>query len=344
LSPAAAVNDAEEASHPRASADLFGHEEAERALLEAYRSGRMPHAWLIGGPIGVGKATLAYRLARFVLAHPEPSSAAVQSAQSLVLDSSHPVFRRVAAQAHPDLLTLERVPGDTGTMRTFIVVDQVARTVPFFGSTAGEGGWRVCIVDSADELNPASANKLLKVLEEPPPRSLFLLVSHAPGRLLPTIRSRCRRLMLSPLAQADIVRAVTATGMVGNQSEIAAAAKASDGSVGRALALIGGSTLALRERVAGLLERLPQVDQRELHALGDSLAGTDQVPLATFMETVREWLSAHLVTPQEPRRLARVAEAWEKINSAAKDVELYNLERKPLVFAVFGLLAETARR
>ena len=128
-------------------------------------------------------------------------------------------------------------------------------------------------------------------------------------------------------------------------AEIAAAAKAADGSVGRALALIGGSTLALRERVSGLLERLPQVDQRELHALGDSLAGTDQVPLATFMETVREWLSARLAAPpQEPRRLARVAEAWEKINRAAKDVELYNLERKPLVFAVFGLLAETARR
>jgi DNA polymerase-3 subunit delta' len=294
--------------------------------------------------MGLGKATLAYRLARFVLAHPDPSSAAVQSAQSLALDPEHPVFRRVAAQAHPDLLTLERVPGDTGTMRTFIVVEQVARTVSFFGSTAGEGGWRVCIVDSADELNPPSANKLLKVLEEPPPRSLFLLVSHAPGRLLPTIRSRCRRLMLSPLAQADVVRAVVATGMADDDAALAAA-KAAAGSVGRALALTGGSTLALRERVSGLLERLPQVDQRELHALGDSLAGTDQVPLATFMETVREWLSARLATPpQEPRRLAQVAEAWEKVNRAAKDVELYNLERKPLVFAVFGLLAETARQ
>jgi DNA polymerase-3 subunit delta' len=338
-------DDADDASHPRATAELFGHAEAEHALLDAYRSGRMPHAWLIGGPAGVGKATLAYRLARFVLAHPDPSAAVVQSAQSLAVDPQHPAFRRVAAQAHPDLLTLERVPGDTGTMRTFIVVEQVARTVSFFGSTAGEGGWRVCIVDSADELNPPSANKLLKVLEEPPPRSLFLLVSHAPGRLLPTIRSRCRRLMLSPLAPTDVVRAVAATGMADDQAEIASAAKAADGSVGRALALIGGATLALRERVSGLLERLPQVDQRELHALGDSLAGTDQVPLATFMETVREWLSARLAAPpQEPRRLARVAEAWEKINSAAKDVELYNLERKPLVFAVFGLLAETARR
>lgn len=345
MSRASVDDDGDEVSHPRGTPDLFGHDDAERALLDAYRSGRMPHAWLVGGPAGVGKATLAYRLARFVLAHPNPSAAGVQSAQSLALDPEHPVFRRVAAQAHPDLLALERVPGDTGTMRTFIVVEQVARTVSFFGSTAGEGGWRVCIVDSADELNPPSANKLLKVLEEPPLRSLFLLVSHAPGRLLPTIRSRCRRLMLSPLAQADVVRAVTATGMAQDDADIAKAAKAADGSVGRALALIGGSTLALRDRVSGLLERLPQVDQRELHALGDSLAGTDQVPLATFMETVREWLTARLAAPpQEPRRLARVAEAWEKINRAAKDVELYNLERKPLVFAVFGLLAETARR
>src|SRR3954451_6599052 len=121
-------------AHPGQTTELFGHRDAEAALMNAYRSGRIPHAWLIGGPAGVGKATLAYRLARFVLAHPDPSAPAVQSARTLALDPEHPVFRRVAAQAHPDLLTLERVPGDTGAMRTFIVVEQVARTVSFFGS------------------------------------------------------------------------------------------------------------------------------------------------------------------------------------------------------------------
>ena len=344
---AGAAEDATEVEvpHPRATSLFVGHAAGERALLDAYRGGRMPHAWLIGGPAGTGKATLAYRLARFVLAHPDPSSPSVQQAATLSLDPGHPVFRRVSAQAHSDMLALERTAGDSGALRAFITVDQVARTASFFGSTAGEGGWRVCIVDSADELNAASANKLLKVLEEPPARSVFLLVSHAPGRLLPTVRSRCRRLMLRPLAPDEVARAAAAaTGRSERDAEIRAAAAVAEGSVGRALSFVGGATLALRGRITGLLERLPALDQGALHALGDTLAGSDQAPLATFMDAVRDWLCARLAAlPQEARRLAPLAEVWEKVNRAGKDVEVYNLERKPLVFAVFGLLAETAR-
>src|SRR5882672_2910076 len=134
----------------------------------------------------------------FVLAKPDPSRAS--TAETLALDPAHRTVRRIAVNAHPDLLVLERTPGDSGKMRTVITVEQVRRLTTFFGSTAGEGGWRVCIVDSADELKyPEGSNALLKMLEEPPSRSLFLLVSHAPGRLLPTIRSRCRRLALRPL-------------------------------------------------------------------------------------------------------------------------------------------------
>jgi DNA polymerase-3 subunit delta' len=332
--------------HPRTTSFFVGHAAGERALLDAYRGGRVPHAWLIGGASGIGKATLAYRVARFVLAHPDPSSAAVQGAGTLSLDPGHPIARRVSAQAHSDLLVLERAAGDSGALRAFITVDQVARTASFFGSTAGEGGWRVCIVDSADELNTASANKLLKVLEEPPERSLFLLISHAPGRLLPTIRSRCCHLPLRPLALDEVMRAAaTAIGRTERDPEIRAAAAVAEGSVGRALSFVGGAALVLRGSITELLERLPAIDQRALHALGDSLAGTDQAPLATFMDVVRDWLSARLAAlPQEARHLAPVAEVWEKVNRAGKDVEVYNLERKPLVFAVFGLLAETARR
>jgi DNA polymerase III subunit delta' len=332
--------------HPRTTSLLIGHAAGERTLLDAYRSSRVPHAWLIGGPPGIGKATLAYRLARFVLAQPDPSNVAVRYAETLAVDPQHPVFRRVAAQAHADLLVLERTAGDSGALRAFITVDQVARTAALFGSTAGEGGWRVCIVDSADELNSASANKLLKVLEEPPARSLLLLVSHAPGRLLPTIRSRCCHLSLRPLAPDEVVRAAAAAaGRSERDPEIRAAAAVAEGSVGRALSFLCGTTLALRDRVSELLERLPALDQRALHALGDTLAGTDPAPLATFMDAVRAWLSARLAAlPQEARELAPVAEVWEKVNRAGKDVEVYNLERKPLVFAVFGLLADTARR
>ncbi len=346
MSRATGEEEQPEPPHPRETGVLFGHGEAECILIDAYRSGRMPHAWLIGGPSGIGKATLVYRLARFVLAHPDSSAPDVQGAASLAIRSEHPVFRRVAAQAHPDVLVLQRTVSETGTLRSVITVDEVRRTVSFFGSTAGEGGWRICIVDSADELQfPQAANALLKVIEEPPARSLFLLVSHAPGRLLPTIRSRCRQLLLRPLAQEEVTRAAAAaTGSTESDAEVVAAAAAAEGSLGRALSLLDGSTLALRQQILVLLERLPAIDRSALHALGDDLAGSDQAPLATFMDVVRDWLSARLVvSPQEPSRLAHVAEVWEKVNRAAREVEVYNLERKPLVFAVFRLLSETAR-
>ena len=331
--------------HPRETSVLFGHAAAEQGLLDAYRTGRMSHAWLIGGPPGIGKATLAYRFARFILAHPDPGSPAVAAATSLALDSGHPVARQVSGQAHPDLLMLERIENERGVLQKFITVEQINRTVSFFGSTAGAGGWRLCVVDSADELALASSNKLLKILEEPPARSMLILVSHAPGRLLPTIRSRCRRLDLRAPGVDDIAAACAAvTGIPTDDSRLCDAADAADGSVARALALLGGPALALRQRVLAQLAALPATDAKALHALGDALSGPDDGAFTIFVEVVRDWLSARLDTePREPRRLARVAEVWEKVNRAARQVEEYNLDRKPLVFAVFGLLAETAR-
>jgi DNA polymerase-3 subunit delta' len=331
---------------PRATTILFGHEEAERTLLDAYRGGRLPHAWLIGGPPGIGKATLAYRMARFVLAHPDPDVPAVHSAQSLALPDDHPVARRIAAQGHPELLVLERqINEKTGKLYQDIRVDDVRRTVSFFGSTAGEGGWRIAIVDCVDELNTAGANALLKVLEEPPRRALLLLVSHAQGRVLPTIRSRCRVLTLRPLSVADVARGTAAAlGREIDEPDVQDAAALADGSISFALTLLEGPALALRKRVLEQLDRLPNVDPRALHALGDALAGTEPKTLATFVDTINAWLSARLSQgPQEGVRMARIADAWDKINRAARDANTYNLERKPLVFNVFGWLAEAAR-
>src|SRR3984957_17447384 len=152
------------APHPRATTELFGHAAAEAALLAAYRSGRVPHAFLIAGPQGIGKATLAYRMARFVLAHPDPSVREVAAAKSLGVDAGDPVARRIAAQAQPDLLILERTFNDKGVLHKQIAVDDIRRTVAFFGSTAGDGCWRLAIVNAVDELNRAGANALLKVL------------------------------------------------------------------------------------------------------------------------------------------------------------------------------------
>jgi DNA polymerase-3 subunit delta' len=331
---------------PRETSRLFGHAEAESALLDAYKSTRIPHAWLIGGPPGIGKATLAYRLARFVLAHPDPAAPAVQQATSLAVDADDPVARRIAAQAQGDLLVLERVTNEqTGKLYTVIRVDDVRRSVSFFGSTAGEGGWRIAIVDAVDDLQREGANALLKVLEEPPPRTLLLLISHAPGRELPTIRSRCRRLLLRPLNSDDVAQALSAaTGRDVTDEQVVAAADASDGSVGRALAFLDGPALALRQRVLDLFAQLPNPDPRALHALGDSLGGSEPQTLAAFMDMVNGWLSSRLDgSMQEPARLARTAQVWEEVNRSARDVEAYNLERKPLVFAVFGLLADAAR-
>jgi DNA polymerase-3 subunit delta' len=331
---------------PRETTVLHGQAEAERALLEAYRGRRFHHAWLISGPAGIGKATLAYRMARFVLAHPDPRTPAVQRATSLQVDADHPVARRIAAQAHGDLLVLERTINEkTNKLRQDIQVDDVRRTVTFFGSTAGEGGWRVAIVDAVDELNREGANALLKVLEEPPRRAVLLLVSHSAARVLPTIRSRCRLLALRPLLATEVARAAaTAIGEDAEAANIKAAAAVADGSVRRALALLDGEALDLRSRITALLEQLPAVDPRALHALGDRLYGSDPATLAAFVDTVNAWLSARLSSGEPDRaRIARVAEVWERVNCSARDVETFNLERKPLVFNVFGWLAEASR-
>ena len=335
------------AVHPRETTALFGHREAELALLNAYRSGRIPHAWLIGGPQGIGKATLAYRMARFVLAHRDPLGSHLQRAETLRLDPSHPVARHVAAGAHGGLLTLERTLNDKGVLRSVITVDETRETISFFGSTAAAEGWRVCIVDTVDELNPNAANALLKVLEEPPQQSLFLLVSHAPARVLPTIMSRCRKLALRPLETSEVVAAVAqAADIAIDDPALLEAADAAEGSVARALTLLGGDAIKLHQRTAALLAMLPRVDPRELHALGDALGGSDRVALGAFVDSVDRWITERL-RADEPNanlpRLARLAEVWEKIVRAARDTQDYNLERKPLVFSVFGMLAEATR-
>jgi DNA polymerase-3 subunit delta' len=335
------------AVHPRETNVLFGHREAELALLNAYRSGRIPHAWLIGGAQGIGKATLAYRMARFVLAHRNAGAAGVQRAETLQLDPADPVARHVAAGAHGSLLTLQRTLNDKGVLRTVITVDETRETISFFGSTAAVEGWRVCIVDTVDELNPNAANALLKILEEPPRQSLFLLVSHAPARVLPTIQSRCRKLQLRPLAINDVIGAAAlAANIAIDDPALAEAAEAADGSVARALTLLGGDALKLHQKTTALLATLPRVDPRELHVLGDALGGSDRVALAAFMDSVDRWVGERLRAGDANAnlpRLARLAEVWEKITRAARDTQDYNLERKPLVFSVFGLLAETTR-
>ena len=204
---------AADAPHPRHALRLIGHAAPEAELLAAYRSGRLPHAWLIGGPAGIGKATLAWRMARFVLANPDPSAPAVQGARDLAVDPLSQAARLVEALAHPDFSLVRREwrPKEKN-FATEIPVDAVRKATQLFQLAAGFGGWRVCIVDSADDLNRSSGNALLKLIEEPPDRSLFLIVAHRPGQVLPTIRSRCRKLRLEALSEDEIVETVAGLG------------------------------------------------------------------------------------------------------------------------------------
>ena len=347
MSPAKADSESA-APHPRETSVLFGHREAEAALLTAYKSGRIPHAWLVGGAQGIGKATLAYRMARFVLTHRDPLSPAVQHAATLAIDPNGTAARHIAQDAHGSLLALERTANDKGVLRTVITVDETRETISFFGSTAAVEGWRVCIVDTVDELNPNAANALLKILEEPPQQSLFLLVSHTPARVLPTILSRCRKLPMRSLATDDVIRAAAqAISRGADDPALAAVAAASEGSVARALTLLGGDALKLQQRTAAMLANLPKVDSRELHALGDSLPLSDRVAFSAFIDSVERWISERMRTDGTSNanlpRLARLAEVWEKVARAARDTQDYNLERKPLVFSVFSMLAEATR-
>ena len=197
------------APHPRHATSLIGHKAAEQELLSAYREGRLAHAWLIGGREGIGKATLAWRFARFVLANPDPAAPAVREARDLSVEPGHSAARLLGQLAHPDFALIRREwQPATKRLASEISVDAVRLGLQVFQLSAAFGGWRIAIVDSAEDLNRNSANALLKMVEEPPQRSLILIVSHRPGQVLATIRSRCRRLRLEPLTADEIVEAV----------------------------------------------------------------------------------------------------------------------------------------
>ena len=333
--------------HPRETNVLFGQDEAERVLLEAYRSGRMPHAWLIGGHEGVGKATLAYRAAKFILSHPDPFSEDVQSAKSLACDPNTPVIHRIIAQAHPDLMIVRReIDPKKKTIPTLISVDLVREALRFFGSTSGEGGWRIAIVDVADDLNRNGANALLKMIEEPPERSIIFLLANHPARQLPTIRSRCRKLMLNPLAVEIVEAILSGNAASGSPDLLRKAAELSEGSIRNAMQFLDTKLLSLGEKVTGILNRLPDLNRQAVAQLADSLTGRDQDQSFDLVVTfVTDWIVAECGqrAGEGASILAPLAEVWEKGTRSARDVDRFNLDRRPFVISLFADLAEAVR-
>ena len=193
--------------HPRASVDLIGHAAAVSALAEARQGGRLHHGWLICGPRGIGKATLAYRFARALLAGAPPADGGLfgdAPVDDLSVDAESAVFRQVLAGSHRTCLPSSGVSTRAASACAMKSWSTMCAKWGFLALTPAMGGWRIVIVDAADEMNRNAANAILKLLEEPPARALVILVSHNPGRLLPTIRSRCRQLPLRPLAEAEV--------------------------------------------------------------------------------------------------------------------------------------------
>lgn len=333
--------------HPRTRNQLVGQRPAERALAEAYRAGRLHHAWLIGGPEGIGKATLAYRFARFLLA--AQSERIGDEADPLGVDPAGRTARQIQAGSHPNLMAMERAASGEKAAPKTIPVEAVRRALSFFGSTAADGGHRVCIVDAIDDLNAQGANALLKTVEEPPARSTILIVSHAPQRVLPTVRSRCRKLKLDPLSPQDIRRVVTSLGpdlAAFDPALLERASTAAEGSVRHALALLEPKRLALLDETRALLAVLPRIETGRVLALADRLADRQGEDFGLALDAVAGWASdeigrrAHLGVA----RLAPLAEVCEKIEDAARSLDAYNLDRRAFVVSMFGTLAEAVRR
>ncbi len=343
----------ENTPHPRESYHCFGHAETERQFILSYLSGHLPQAFVFGGPPGVGKATLAWRLARFLLANPDPAAAAGEARADLFVAPDHLVARQIAAMAHPDLILLRREWNEKDKrFFTEIRVEDVRRAIHMFQQAAGRGGYRICILDCAEDLNMSSANALLKLIEEPPPRSLFLIVAHRPGRMLATLRSRCRKVVLKPLATAAIGQFVAALGppwsAAGEAKRDSAIARA-HGSIHNVLRLLDDRGIELDTNLGRMLDDLLRIDWSKVHALADRVAARNNgKDYDTMLAAIDAWLDTKVrrgaLSPEANcARLAPYALVWEKLSEAARETDTFNLDKRPFVLSLFADLAAAER-
>ena len=346
MSPARKISEVEEPDriegqpHPRETYELIGRDEALSRVSRSIRGRRPPQALMISGPPGIGKATLAYRIARYLLRY----GATADGPADLSVAPNDIVSRQVEAQSHPGLLVLKR-PSDekTGKLKTVIGVDVIRRLGPFFGLTATAGGWRVAIIDAADEMNDNAANALLKILEEPPPRGMLILVAHAPGRQLPTIRSRCQRLDLKPLDDAVLKGALKKFLPDADDNDRAALAHLAEGSLGLALRLADEDGLALARSAETLLEAR-QPDIKAMLALAERVARA-QDGLQHFGEFLAQALSRRI----RSRAAAgegneRAVVLWERVEELYTRAVGIHMEPRQTVLSSSIAVAAAKRR
>ena len=322
---------------PPRNPNLFGHQAAEAFLARSYQSGKGHHAILIEGPEGIGKSTLAFRFANHVLTHPDPATA---PDHMVAPDLDAPVTRQIASGASHNLLHLTRpVDAKSGKLKTAITVDEVRRAGHFFAQTSGTGNWRIVIIDPADDLNRNAANAILKILEEPPRRSLFLVLSHAPGKLLPTIRSRCLPLRLSPLSDTDLASAMAALGLPlegGRTAETVLAM--SKGSVSQALKLLNYGGAEIVTAFTDLLAAEGATARKAMHRLADVLSAKDSDVIFGFF---LQHLGEHFVDRARAAAFAGDIGSADRYARLATDIDekitvsqAYNLDRKQTILSI----------
>ncbi len=349
------------APHPRETQQLFGQDKAQADFLDAFGAGRMHSGWLITGPRGVGKATLAWKIATFLLTDPEVG---LFGDPTLAVDPEHPDARLIQSGAHPRLSLIRRPWDDkTKKLKSEITVDAVRNLKTFFHMSSADGGRRVVIVDAADELNRNAANAILKELEEPPANCTMLLVAHQPSRLLPTIRSRCRELRCARLNAADLQSALAQAGHPSEQSE--SLATLAGGSAGDAIRLLNHDGLALYAELIKTLDRLPRMDRPAALRLADACVGkAGEVRFGMTLDLIDLFLSrtarAGLMgepkaqgAPGEARLLARLApddraaRRWaqlqQDLTARSRHGRAVNLDPAALILDMIFKIEETAQ-
>lgn len=328
--------------HPRETFHLSGQDTALARASLAVRRGRVPSAWLVAGPPGVGKATLAYRIARYLLRY----GATAQGPDDLDVPPGDPVSKLIAARAHPGLLVLARRVDEKGKLPAVLKVGEVRRLTGFFGLTAAHEGWRIAILDTADDMNEEAANALLKNLEEPPPKGLVLVLAHAPGRVLATIRSRCQRLDLRPLGE-DVLRAEFSRRLPEmGEKDRAVLAHLAEGSLGLALRLASEEGLKLARDAERQLGRRGPPDVAAILSLAERVARSSDGALEEFGLFLGRGLADRVRRRAQASGAAgldRWVELWERLNFMFASADALHLDPRQTVLSA-ALALEAAKR